>query len=567
MEPPGFSNFNNEGRDIMDRQLSLSNFRNKTYDLLIIGGGIVGAGIARDAASRGMSVALVEKNDFAYGTSSRSSKLIHGGIRYLENKEFGLVFEALSEREKLYEIAPHLVHPLRFVLPVYKDSRVGMGLMSLGMWLYDILSLFQSPFHERLSPQKSLDHMPLLKSNGLEGAFIYSDAYMDDDRLVIETLRSACSFGADVANYVEALDWSHEVDKNGTLIYHQIKVKNLEPANDFDKAKSNFQIKAKHVVSCVGAWTDSVAPHFDPHWKKQLRPTKGIHITLKKDRLPLKDAVVMAVDKENRIVFGIPRHDMIIIGTTDTDFKGELDGVVATKDDIQYLLKIVGEYFPGAQLTEKDIIATYAGIRPLVDDGSKTEGKTSREHKIISNTKLGITFVMGGKYTTYRKMSQDVVETILKCFDIESKVKFCNSKTNEALNPLCTVDQLDKAKYLAQSWSQIFHLQLNEVSFLVERHGMEAEEILKFGKLNKLSMWEVELHHAVRNTMCLHLVDFFTRRTPLFLAEKNHGIELAEILALHMQNELNWSESQRNDEKNKLVDHIRHELAWQQQTF
>lgn len=543
---------------MMKREESLNQLESQKqiYDLLIIGGGIVGAGVARDAASRGMKVALVEKNDFAYGTSSRSSKMIHGGIRYLENMEFGLVFEALNEREKLYNLAPHLVHPLRFVLPVYKNSRVGMGIMSLGMWLYDFLALFQSPFHERLSAKKSLERLPLLKNEELLGSFVYSDAYMDDDRLVIETLRSASRFGAHVANFVEAKSWCKLED--GT---HEVMVQ-----NKVGEGNKDFAIRARHVVSCVGVWTDSVAPIFTNPWKKQLRPTKGIHITLRKDRLPLHEAVVMAVDKEKRIVFGIPRHEMIIIGTTDTDFKETPDNVVAHKDDVKYLLKIVSEYFPGAQLTEKDIVATYAGVRPLVDDGSQTEGKTSREHKFLSDPN-GITYIMGGKYTTYRKMAEDAVELVLKSFTIEDQVKYSMNQTEEPLNSLCSFENFNKAKYLASSWSANYHLPYKDIEMLVLRHGMEAEQILKSGVENKLTLWELELVHAIRHTMCLNLVDFYTRRTPLFLAEVNHGLELAEILALHMQNELNWTSEERNTQKNKLVEHIQHELAWQQQTF
>ncbi|MBC87397.1 MAG: hypothetical protein CL677_09495, partial [Bdellovibrionaceae bacterium] len=188
------------------RQINIDRFQQEHFDFVIIGGGINGAGVARDAASRGLKVALIEANDFASGTSSRSSKLIHGGVRYLENFEFHLVFEALNERAKLFDMAPHLVHPLRFQIPVYKHSRVGMFLMGVGMWLYDALSLFRAPkLHERLNASESLERLPTLKSDQLKGSFVYSDAYMDDDRLVHETLRSAHSHGAAQANYVRAI--------------------------------------------------------------------------------------------------------------------------------------------------------------------------------------------------------------------------------------------------------------------------------------------------------------------------------------------------------------------------
>ena len=228
---------------VHDRPQMIEHMQNETFDLAIIGGGITGAGVARDAASRGMKVALIEANDFAFGTSSRSSKLIHGGIRYLENYEFHLVFEALSERALLFDIAPTLVHPLRFVLPLYEGNRVGMFKMGLGMWAYDALSLFEAPEpHERLSADESVERLPLLQRSGLQGSYVYSDAYMDDDRLVLETMRSAVSMGAKVANRVRAADAVLIDGKVSALVCRD------------EISKQTFNIKAKHFVSTVGPW-------------------------------------------------------------------------------------------------------------------------------------------------------------------------------------------------------------------------------------------------------------------------------------------------------------------------
>lgn len=523
----------------------------QTFDLAIVGGGIVGAGIARDAASRGMKVALVEKSDFASGTSSRSSKLIHGGIRYLENLEFGLVFEALNEREKLYDLAPHLVHPLRFLLPMYKNSRVSYFMMSLGMWLYDILALFQSQLHEGLNAKETLEHIPWLKKDGLVGSFIYSDAYMDDDRLTIETLRSAHEFGAVLANYTRA---------TGAIFDSTGQAKGLVVCDELNPNKE-IKVHARHVVSCVGPWTDEVAPTLEKNWKKSLRPTKGIHLTIAKERLPLPEAVVMAVDKENRIVFGIPRHEMVIIGTTDTDYKGSPDEVIASLDDIQYLLNVANEYFPGARLTKSDIIATYAGVRPLVDDGSKTEGKTSREHTIMTS-EHGVTFVMGGKYTTYRRISEQAVDEILHHFPHESRVAFAKGNTEVPLNPQCSPENYQRALNLCDYWSQVFHLSSDDVTKLALRHGMEAELLLTAAQQMSLSRLETELLHAIHHTMCLNLVDFYTRRYPLFLAEMNHGLEWLEVLGLLAQNELGWSNEELEKQKNAVKMYVVKELHW-----
>ena len=405
------------------------------FDLVIIGGGINGAGVARDASLRGMKVALVEAHDFASGTSSRSSKLIHGGIRYLENLEFHLVFEALNERTKLFEMAPHLVHPLRFMIPLYKKSRVGMFKMGLGMWLYDALSLFQTPeMHERLNVKETIERMPTLAPEELIGSFVYSDAYMDDDRLVHETLRSANENGALCANYVKATGASFNSD--GKMI-------SIDCLDTIGQKK--FAIRGKHIISTVGAWTDSVAESFFKDWKKILRPTKGIHITIAKNRLPLSSAVVMGAENSDRIIFGIPRHEMVIVGTTDTDYKELPDGVVATPEDIKYLLSIVEFYFPGAKLKESDILASYAGVRPLVKDNSSSAGKTSREHTILNDPR-GVTFAAGGKYTTYRLMSEQIVDSSLKYFSIEDRVKFKTVSTAIPLNSWISPESYQQAQ-------------------------------------------------------------------------------------------------------------------------
>ena len=290
-----------------DRKRNLQSLAKTKYDIFIIGGGITGAGVARDAALRGMKVGLIEASDFASGTSSRSSKLIHGGIRYLENMEFKLVFEALSERQKLFQIAPHLVHPLRFMIPLYEQGRVGMFKMGLGMWAYDALSLFQAPeMHERLNPAQTVARMPSLQGQKLLGSYVYSDAYMDDDRLVFETLRSANEAGAECVNYVKAV--GAEMSADG-------KLKKVICEDQLTKTK--FTVEARHFVSTVGPWTDELGTSLFKTWKSILRPTKGIHLTFEKKRFPLSSALVMGAEK--RIVFGIPRHEMVIVGTTDTD--------------------------------------------------------------------------------------------------------------------------------------------------------------------------------------------------------------------------------------------------------
>ena len=523
------------------RLTNLQRLESEQFDLLILGGGITGAGVARDAAARGLKVGLIESHDFAFGTSSRSSKLIHGGIRYLENQEFHLVFEALNERTKLFHMAPHLVHPLRFMIPLFSDSRVGMFKMGLGMWLYDALSLFQTPeMHERLSSIETLDRMPIVKGKELEGSFIYSDAYMDDDRLVHETLRSANEHGAVSVNYVTADKSEFGEDGQIKAIFATDKIGNKK-----------IKISAKHVICSVGPWTDVVGQSVVDDWKEILRPTKGIHLTLAKDRLPLTSAVVMAAQESSRIVFAIPRHEMVIIGTTDTDFKGNPTDAIVTPEDVEYLLNITNQYFPGAKLKASDIISSYVGVRPLVKDDASSEGKTSREHTIISDAR-GFTFVAGGKYTTYRLMAEQIVDRALKSFPFDVKASLKRCQTNEPLNAYTSPDAYADAKNAAQTTLQ---------KQLAERYGKENLVILeKYGYTDRI--WCLEAYQAIHTTMCLNLIDFYTRRVPLFLAEKDHGLKFLDEVAEVFKTQLNLSDEAISKQKQDLKDYIATELNW-----
>jgi glycerol-3-phosphate dehydrogenase len=530
------------------RQENFEKIKENQFDLLIVGGGINGAGVAREAALRGMKVALIEEKDFASGTSSKSSKLIHGGIRYLENLEFKLVFEALSERQKLFSMAPNLVHPLRFTLPLYKGGRFGMLELGMGMFLYDALSLFEAPEgFERLSPDEVGNEFPSIKQKDLLGAYTYSDAYMDDDRLVIETLRSANDLGAIILNYVSAQQPIY--DKNGKIMGFICE----------DKIQKNtHQIFAKHIISTVGPWTDIFGKLVDKNWQLCMRPTKGVHLTFDKKRIPLKNAVVMAA--EERIVFAIPRHEMVIIGTTDTDFKDDPGHVQTNIEDVNYLINVTNNYFPGLDIKINDIISSYSGVRPLVKDDSETEGKTSREHQIFTKD-YGVTFVTGGKYTTYRLIAQQAIEEVLKYFSIEDRVQFKRQNSAIPLNPIVT--------YESQSQREVWTLEIKnltgwsglECEKFFDRHGMESFSILSKYKDTR-SMMALEALQAVDNTMCLNLIDFYFRRTPLFLSYRNHGLEHVNTIAEQFSNLFGWGAKEKDEQIAELKKCISRELSW-----
>lgn len=525
------------------RQMTLNQAESQTWDLLIVGGGITGAGVARDAASRGMKVLVAEAKDFASGTSSRSSKLIHGGIRYLENMEFGLVHEALTERRRLLEMAPHLVHPLRFLIPIYQSSRVGLVKMEMGMMLYDLLSLFDAPkVHEAHRSKWTLQKEPQLNREGLKGSVIYSDAYMEDDRLVIETLRSAQTLGAQSVNYARVM--SIEEDEHGCS------------ATLLDTLKGQqIQVRARQVVGCVGPWTDIFGRDILKNWKKSLRPTKGIHLIFPREKLPVSQAIVMAVEK--RIIFVIPRDEIVIVGTTDTDFDKDPGDVLASTEDVDYLLAATNKYFPELHLEKKDIISCYSGIRPLVDDGAQTEGKTSREHHIFKHSPH-VTLVAGGKYTTYRSMAEEIVDGVLKNFPFEERMKWGPSKTISPLNPAATQEKMHRATLQAPQVAKDHNLPLDLVRSIMGRHGEEAYSILNYMRLMPNGeaperRWRAEAKFSIENEMCLNLTDFYWRRSPLFLFHQDNGMKHLRALALTFAATLGWSDGETQEQMESVV--------------
>jgi len=340
-------------------------------------------------------------------------------------------------------------------------------------------------------------------------------------------------------------------------------------ARDAETGKE-LKISARHFVSTVGPWTDLVASELLGKWKKIMRPSKGVHLTFSRERLPLKDAVVMVSDDQSRIVFAIPRHEMVIVGTTDTHYSGDPGDVCTKKEDVEYLLRIAGEYFPGAALKESDILASYSGVRPLVHDGSDTESKTSREHLIFSDSR-NITFVTGGKYTTYRKIAEDALKVILENFPLEDRLKWGRGHTQEPLNSRATVEKLTHAREKVQTWAKKFNLNVDAVHFLVERYAAEAEEMLakwaqRQDRNPALGVWQIEAQQALQETMCLHLRDFYLRRVPLFLAQADHGFNLLEPLADFFQKELGWSKDERKFNVDATRQHLEQEMGWRQKT-
>lgn len=408
------------------RQQNLQRLANEEFDLLVIGGGIHGAGVARDAAMRGLKVALVEKGDYASGTSSKSSKLIHGGLRYLEHAEFGLVFESLRERSILLRIAPHLVKPLPFLFPIYEGDRPPW-MVRTGMILYETLSAFRNVGrHRMLSAAEALREEPALKPDGLRGAAEYWDCQEDDARFCLANVVDAAANGAVCANYVGVEQFG---SRSGNLVSATVR----DRISD-----SRLEIRAKAFVNAGGPWVDKIAA-LDKS-SLGLRPTKGIHLVTR--RLTQGHALLLQSKEDRRVFFVLPwgsQHSLI--GTTDTDFSGSPDQVEADSHDVEYLLAEANRSLPTVRLGEKDVLATFAGLRPLLQQAGRKPSDVTRKHK-LSVSENGLISIIGGKYTTYRAVAEEVVD--LACQRVKGKAPPCKTAT-EALAPEFPAELIEAA--------------------------------------------------------------------------------------------------------------------------
>ena len=569
------------------RKESLRRFQEEVFDLLIIGGGITGAAVARDATSRGLKVALVEKKDFAWGTSSRSSKLIHGGLRYLQNLELGLVFEALSERALLLKTVPHMVRPLPFFLPVYKNDPNGRAILTMGLWLYDLLALFRTPgFHRGLSRRKILKEIPFLDQKGLLGGFRYFDASMWDDVLAIETLRAAKEGGAAVANYVEAKE---PIWKGDQIIGFRVQDLATGSAKTID-------LKARRTVVCAGPWTDQIGKKLSANWTPWLEPSKGVHLIFDLKRIPIPGALVMSHPKDGRISFVIPRPDygagVVIVGTTDGPVDRDPEKAEVTSEDVEYLLDLLNRYFPDLHLSTTDILSAYVGVRPLMggpgslagsegqgrgNESSVTLQKVSREHHIGSGPG-GTVIVAGGKYTTHRKMAEEIVDFTLKSWkkdthhggQSELPLEVRRSNTRSPVNAHATFEAVAGCRREAERRG----LKIPEA--LLARYGAEALAVMRIqketfqrkvpdnrGDPSGFPLLAAQLRHSIRTEMILHLEDFYLRRVPLYSSRKDHGMPWAAELAEVWADEMGYDQTQVVAELESLREELRRRSAWE----
>ncbi|HZU79234.1 MAG TPA: glycerol-3-phosphate dehydrogenase/oxidase [Acidimicrobiales bacterium] len=521
-----------------DRAASLRRLADESFDVLVVGGGVTGAGVALDAAARGLRTALVERDDFASGTSSKSSKMVHGGIRYLQQREFRLVYESLHERQRLLENAPHLVAPLPFLIPLFGRNGVVQKQVaraySTALWLYDATGGIRiGKRHKRIGKAETLEHLPTLRTDFLVAGFLYYDARADDARLTLTLVRTAAlDHGAVVANYAPVTELLH--DGGGVVVGARVRPRLPVPGA---AAEDDIEVRAKVVVNATGVWADDVRALDEREHPHSIRPAKGVHVTVSRAKLPADIAAVIPVPKDRRSIFVVPwpDGDDVYLGTTDTPWDGDLDDPACLPEDVDYVLEAANGVV-NAKLGREDVTGVWAGLRPLLAPAagrhlSERTADLSRRHTVrVADS--GLVTVTGGKLTTYRKMAEDTVDAAVGRLGSSVPVSARRSPTRRlALRGASGLDDLRRAGAGAP-WG------LDDATFaaLVTRHGGETPAVLALadGRPELLAplvpgvpQLAVEALWAAQEEMACTLDDVLARRTRAVLRQARPAAAVA----------------------------------------
>jgi glycerol-3-phosphate dehydrogenase len=525
-----------------DRAAMLRRLADESFDVLVVGGGITGVGVALDAASRGLRTALIERDDFSSGTSSKSSKLVHGGLRYLQQRQIALVYDALHERQRLRKNAPHLVRLLPFMIPILtRDGLMSSKIARLlgsSLWMYDLTGGFRiGKLHERLTKDEALAHMPTLPAERLASAYLYYDAQTDDSRLCVAVARTAASHGAVVVNHAAVV--GIEKDANGVTSGAVV-----------DADGRRIAVRAGVVVNATGVWTDEVRALDEGADPDSIRPAKGIHLTLPSHKVQCDIAVVLPVPKDRRSLFVVPWGDLTYVGTTDTDYDGSIDDPQCTPEDVAYVLRALNASVTTG-ITEHDVMATWAGLRPLVKrESSGRTADLSRRHQVVASAS-GVITVAGGKLTTYREMAADAVD--MACRQLGMKAR---SRTKKLL--------LLGAEGFEEPVGDALAVHL------AGRYGTEAEYVLDLAKTHD-GLWEplvpglpyvgAEAVFAVRHEMARTLDDVLARRTRARILARDDSAAAAASVAALLAPELGWDDAECARQVAGYVASIAHERS------
>ena len=517
------------------RAAMLRRLADETFDVVVVGGGITGVGVALDAASRGLRTALVEKGDFASGTSSKSSKLVHGGLRYLQQREVRLVYEALAERQRLRHNAPHLVRVLPFLIPILtRDGVVNAKIaraLGTAMWGYDLTGgLRIGKRHQRISASEAVAYVPTMPAERVASAYLYYDARADDARLCLTVARTAASYGAAVANHAAVTGLRKRAD--GTVAAVVVEADG-----------STIEVATAVVVNATGVWSDEVRALDEGSHPDSIRPAKGIHLTLPWDKVRNEIAVVIPVPKDRRSLFVVPWGDRTYVGTTDTDYDGPLDDPQCTPDDIAYVLRALNRSITTG-VTEADIVGTWAGLRPLVKQAGGRTADLSRRHQVTTSPSRVVS-VTGGKLTTYRRMAADTVDEVMDLLERRGRSR---TKRLRLLGAEGYVEPAESA---------------SEAAHLAGRYGSEAPMVealldadpaLRLPLVPGLPYLAAEAVHAARHEMATTLDDVLARRTRARLLARDASVAAAPAVATLLAPELGWDETAQVAQVRAYVD-------------
>jgi glycerol-3-phosphate dehydrogenase len=540
-----------------ERAAAIETLKSKELDILVVGGGIVGTGSALDAVTRGLRVGLVEARDWASGTSSRSSKLVHGGIRYLEQLDFRLVREALIERGLLLQrIAPHLVKPVRFLYPLQKRV-IERAYVGAGMLLYDIFSYSGGrppgvPHHRHLSRRQVQTLMPSLAKDALIGGITYYDAQVDDARYVASLARTAASYGAHVASRVQVEGFIKVGERVVGVNAHDLET------------GEKFEIRAKQVVNATGVWTDDTQAMVGERGQFKVRASKGIHLVVPRDRFQGKSGLLLRTEKS--VLFVIPWGRHWLVGTTDTDWHLDKAHPAATAADIDYLLEHVNKVL-AVPLTREDVEGVYAGLRPLLAGESDQTSKLSREH-LVAHSVPGLVVIAGGKWTTYRVMAKDAIDAAVSALD----GKISPSVTQDIA--LLGAEGYQAAWNKRAKIARKFGVHTVRIEHLLNRYGTLTDELLDL-ILDDPTLAEplpgaddyigAEVVYAASHESALHLDDVLARRTRISIEAWDRGVSAAPVAAALMARVLGWDDDTVEREVAYYLERVRAERASQEQ--
>lgn len=539
-------NFSNLNRDKIINKL-----KSETFDVLIIGGGITGSGIALDAASRGLTVALIEMQDFASGTSSRSTKLVHGGLRYLKQLEVKEVAELGRERTVVYENGPHVTTPEPMLLPFHKGGTFGKTLTAIGLHMYDSLARVKKSERKRMLTQEEvIEKVPFIKKDGLKGGGLYVEYRTDDARLTLEVAKKAAELGATLINYTEV----------ASFIYNDRK--KIIGARAIDRASDKtIEICADAFVNATGPWVDEVRQLDYATNGKHLKLSKGVHIVFDKSVFPLQQAVYFD-SPDKRMIFAIPRHGKTYVGTSDDFYEGDPKEMDVSKEEVTYLLNAIDYMFPHIQVSENSVESSWAGVRPLIHEEGKAPSEISRKDEIWE-AESGLITMAGGKLTGYRKMAETTVDLLYEKY-IESS-KFSEKACQTKQLPISGGDAGGSKNWHSfkeksvKTLVELGGINREKAEALTTLYGSNIDQIIEYIETNDSGLPDdlyAELMYAVHHEMALTPTDFFIRRTSKLLFEIENVKNQKEMVISFMAKQFDWTD----DTKEKYTDELIHAL-------